>query len=442
LEWGKRRTPKEPYDADEANHTPGFPGYFILRLGGWDFLETSRIISLIFQEGPLRLTFSEPKSADEGAIRAVLRPVSTSKGKFQLEKQIGTQVFHENWPENEALSRALLLFESFRRLNATTAEAEHALRKTKKGKLLYQKKQKPAVSVQQEPHNRQKNYILKEGEDIRPLKDLGIFTAEGKVAAPMFDKYRQINRFIELIDDVAAKDPRQSWHVVDFGCGKSYLTFFVYYYFTKILKKEAKIIGFDLKKDVIEKCNRLALEYGYEGLSFRYGDIANYRPETKPDMILSLHACDTATDLALYHGVSVQADYIYSVPCCQHELNAMLKPANLSLLADYGIIKERFAALATDALRAGMLEYAGYKTQVLEFVDFVHSPKNLLLRASRRKSPLPPAQKEKVAEKIRLLLAEIGAEPSIVRLLGFEDLPTERKNSDVSGSEKTHGKQL
>ncbi len=377
-----------------------------------------QIITEIFREGPLRITFSEPEEGG-GVVRAVLRPMSSSKAKYQLEKQAGTKVFHENWPESDAIERAVALFASFRRINATTAVAEHALRRTKKGKLLYQRTKKEAALPKALPHNRQKNYILKEGEDIRPLKDLGIFTAEGKVAAPMYDKYRQINRFIELIDDVAAKDPRPEWHIVDFGCGKSYLTFVVYYYFTKILQKKVKIAGFDLKQDVIEKCNRLAKEYGYDGLTFYCGDIADYRPETKPDMIISLHACDTATDLVLYHGVRTEVDYIFSVPCCQHELNAVMKPNSTSLLADYGILQERFAALATDALRAGMLEYAGYKTQVLEFVDLVHSPKNLLLRASRRKTPMSESQRDKVAQKIRKLLDEVGAVPSIVRLLGF-----------------------
>lgn len=256
----------------------------------------------------------------------------------------------------------------------------------------------PATAFTKVPHNRVKNYILPEGEAVPFLVQLGVMTTDGKVHAQKYDKFRQINRFLEFVDDIlseitaAHEDhfPNTPLRIIDFGCGKSYLTFAVYHYLVVKKGLQAEIFGLDLKKDVIEDCSRLASACGYDGLRFACGDIADYRAENAgkgapPDLVITLHACDTATDYALAFAIEHGARAILSVPCCQHELNTALGRSApdeaLNPLLKYGIVKERFAALATDVLRAETLNAHNYKTQLLEFIDMEHTPKNILIRA-------------------------------------------------------------
>lgn len=266
-------------------------------------------------------------------------------------------------------------------------------------------------------HDRRKRYLLEEGTAIPPLVDMGVFTQEGKVVRSMYDKYRQINRFLEILDDELERLDGGVLRVIDFGCGKSYLTFVVYHYLTAVRGLRVEMIGLDLKADVIAKCEETARKYGYDGLHFELGDINGFHAPFPVDLVITLHACDTATDYALCNAVQWGAKLILSVPCCQHELNGQMAPKNFELLSRYGILQERFAALATDAIRANLLEYCGYRTQVLEFIDFTHTPKNLLIRAVRRPST-PEAVRAKALEQVHAVMEEFSFHPTLYELLG------------------------
>ena len=259
-------------------------------------------------------------------------------------------------------------------------------------------------------HNRTKNYILKEGIPVPFLIDLGVMNRQGDIVKSRYDKFRQINRFLEFIRDVEGELPKnREITIIDFGCGKSYLTFAVYYYLHELKGLDISITGLDLKKDVIEKCNRLSNSYGYDKLIFKPGDIAEYTGQNSVDMVITLHACDTATDYALYKAVSWNSKVILSVPCCQHELNKQIHNKTMQPVLNYGILKERMAALMTDAIRAEVLKFKGYKTDILEFIDMEHTPKNLLIRAVR-------SNETGDIQSLKQMVSDYGAEPSIMKL--------------------------
>lgn len=368
-----------------------------------------------------KIIISNPLSKSEEYKKVIIE----NKGKtYQIAKYTEKQVFHENISLEELGDRCVELAENhYKQVNGISSTEEHIILISKKGKCNYKIKKTATdavkLSVKSEGHNRKKNYILKEGMNIEPLVDMGVFTKDGKVVNAMYDKYKQINRFIEIIDDEVSNLKVEELNVIDFGCGKSYLTFVVYYYLTEVMNLKVNMIGLDLKKDVIQKCNQAAEKYTYTNLKFEVGDVNGFKAPFDVDMVITLHACDTATDFALYNAIQWNAKMIFSVPCCQHELNKQINPENLTILSRYGIIKERFSALATDAIRGNILEYCGYKTQLLEFIDFAHTPKNILIRAVRR--PIMPKQiKVNMLKEIRSIMKEFTFEPTLYKLLELD----------------------
>lgn len=382
-------------------------------------MDLQQILEALWAAEPYKLILSNPVQKQFPYHKMTVNRLDGSGG-WQVEKYTQKQVFHEN--KNRAEIQAFLLEElrqNYRQCNAWDGEREHTVRISKGGKVTWQKKKTTQAPKAKSEHNRKKNYILEEGTVIPPLVDMGIFTAEGKIVRSMYDKYRQINRFVEMIDDEIDSLPKdKTITVIDFGCGKSYLTFILYYYLAELKKLDVRIIGLDLKEDVIKNCNRAAEKYGYDRLHFELGDINGYDCPYPVDMVISLHACDTATDYALYNAVRWKAKLIFSVPCCQHELNKQMKSEKLSILNRYGIIQERTAALLTDAVRGNLLTECGYKTQLLEFVDLSHTPKNLLIRAVR--TVIPKSARAEARREVEALKQEFGVRPKLDELLRKE----------------------
>lgn len=374
----------------------------------------------------IRVILSNPSSKD-GVIKICARPVLKNKSLlFQIEEYTKTQVFHKNLTAGDAGSYLTSKLSSD--ASSQTAEFKNALVETKsftanvlvskKGTITIKKKmntsaKQPKISLS---HNRKKKYILEEGIPVPFLIDLGVMTQNGSIVNAHYDKFRQINRFLEYIEDILSSLPTgRELRILDFGCGKSYLTFAIYYYLKVLKGYPVRITGLDLKEDVIRHCNELAVKYGYDKLEFLCGDIAYYDGCSQVDMVVTLHACDTATDYALAKAVGWGAKVILSVPCCQHELNKQMKNDLLSPVLHYGILKERMAALMTDGLRAQILEANGYRTQILEFIDMAHTPKNLLIRAVYNGHCAD--NKAQIDE----LLAAFDVNPTLYRLLCKKD---------------------
>lgn len=370
----------------------------------------------IFAETIDKLILSNKRVKDGLYDKVVIRQ-KLIKGEvlYQAEQYTDTQVFHRNMPMAEAKEYIInQATQSFKQIDAYTDAAQYGIKCSKIDRIAAKRKpniQPKEISLS---HNREKSYLLKEGTVVPPLVDLGVITPDGKIIRSRYDKFKQINRFLEMIED-GVGEHRGTLNIIDFGCGKSYLTFILYYYLTEIKGLEAKILGLDLKQEVIEHCNQIANKYGYEGLRFELGDINGYQADFEVDLVITLHACDTATDYALYNAVCWGAKMIYSVPCCQHEFHKSLYSQRLALLSRYGIIKERVAALATDAVRGALLEAQGYSTQLLEFIDIAHSPKNILIRAV--KGGVSPQEQANALEQAEALLEEFGVSSSLYHLL-------------------------
>lgn len=358
-------------------------------------------------------TISNPR--EKGGIQKVkIRPMLVKdRLVFQFEAFQNNQAFHENLSVEEATEKVQKYMEQFKQLQIMTKKTNYTVLVSKKGKVTVQKKAvKGEVKEVDLSHNRSKKYILEEGIKVPFLYDLGVQTEDGKIVKSRFDKFRQINRFLEFIEDILpqlSKDKEVT--ILDFGCGKSYLTFAMYYYLHELKGYDIRIIGLDLKKDVIHFCNRLSEKYGYEKLQFLEGNISDYTGVEEVDMVVTLHACDTATDFALAKAVGWNAKVILSVPCCQHELNRQIQSDVLAPILKYGLIKERMAALITDALRAEYLEGEGYDAQILEFIDMEHTPKNILIRAVKT------GKKAKNQEAIRKCEEQLHVSPMLGRLL-------------------------
>ena len=365
-----------------------------------------------------QLVASNPVKGSE-VTKIKLRPIlQKDQIQYQASSFIGTQVIHKNYNKTDAITLLIHQMEvTFRQLEIMTTEYTVTVLVSKKGKVTVKEKRVKNSSHEIDlSHNRQKKYLLEEGKSVGFLIDLGIQDESGNILKSKYDKYRQINRFLEFIQDIVPDlEKNHKIHIIDFGCGKSYLTFAMYHYLKNVKGLDIAVTGLDLKKDVIEHCNGLADKYGYSDLNFLHGDIADYTHESPIDMVVTLHACDTATDYALQKAVEWNAKVILSVPCCQHELNHQMKCSDLNIMLKYGLIKERVSALFTDAIRAELLEEQGYAVQILEFIDMEHTPKNILIRAVKTGKHV-----DNKREELTKLFQFLQIDPTLDRLLKNE----------------------
>ncbi|MCP1100808.1 SAM-dependent methyltransferase [Aequitasia blattaphilus] len=373
--------------------------------------ELEKIVNKIVDENLIDIVLSNSREKEKEQ-KIKMRPVQKGTTQlFQVETFVGKQVFHQNLQGEEAKQVLQEKLELYRQMQARTTSAFYNVIISKKGKVTVKTRKEENKKIDAS-HNRQKNYIINEGDSVPFLQDLGVMTKEGKIHKEKYSKFKQINRFLEFIRDVLPHlDKNKKLRIIDFGCGKSYLTFAMYYYLKEQLGYEVDMTGLDLKVDVIQHCNQLAQKYGYQDLTFMIGDIKDYEGVNEVDMVVTLHACDTATDYALAKAIQWNAKVILSVPCCQHELNGQMKSELMKPVFKYGLIKERMAALYTDALRAMYLENKGYQVQILEFIDMEHTPKNILIRGVKGKS------EQKNQKEIEQLESFLHVDPTIKKLL-------------------------
>jgi SAM-dependent methyltransferase len=328
-------------------------------------------------------TISQPRAKSNEIKRVKLKPIEIKNMyHIQIEYQYERILKHENIPLENFAESLENLFDQFRQIHVDFITEKVQVQLSKKNKVMWKSEKTASSKTVNLSHNRKKNYLLDKETPYPFLIRLGVQTAEGKVKKQKYDKFKQINRFVEFIDDALAHLPKgKPVRILDFGSGKSYLTFALYHYLKIEKGFDIRVTGLDLKKEVIEECAVIAKDLGYDKLEFLVGDINDYNEETAVDMVVTLHACDVATDMALARAVKWGASVILSVPCCQHELNTQLNAPGLDIMLKHGLIKERFAALATDSIRAEILNMVGYEAQLVEFIDMENTPKNILIRA-------------------------------------------------------------
>ncbi len=382
--------------------------------------ECQKVLEEVLNEKLIQMVLSNTRDAEVGS-KCKLRPVKIKdKLYFQETMYRGTQVFHENLTAEQALEKVIGYLEHlFKQAAISCEDREVSILISKKGTATVKSRKKQAAETKAPrdlSHNREKQYVLREGEPVDFLVGLGVQSEDGHVAKAYYDKFRQINRYLEFIEDILDRLPKdRTLRIIDFGCGKSYLTFAMYYYLHQMQGRNIRVTGLDLKKDVIAHCNELAKKLHYDSLDFQVGDIKNYDKDNQVDMVVTLHACDTATDYAIEKAVKWGASVIMVVPCCQHELNGQISCDTLQPVLKYGLIKERMSALFTDALRANLLEQQGYDTQILEFIDMEHTPKNLLIRAVKKSGMKPKKQAQ--SSDVEELMKFLQVNPTLDKLL-------------------------
>ena len=380
-------------------------------------MDITQLLDICISDKLIDMVISGQKNKSEDkAVKVRIRPVILKNEiEYQVSEFVGRKVLHSNHGAADVKKKIIdYMTEDFKQAQINMTDAAATILSSKSKTLTCKYKKAGQLKVQRDlSHNRTKKYIIQEGKPVAFMIDLGVMGQDGKIIRTRYDKFRQINRFLEYIEDILPKlDKERELTIIDFGCGKSYLTFAMYYYLKELKGYNIRFIGLDLKADVIEHCNELRTRYGYDKLDFYVGDIATYKDVDKVDMVVTLHACDTATDYALAKAVKWGAEVILSVPCCQHEANRTIKSDILSPVMDYGILKERMAAIVTDAARAKLLTANGYDTQILEFIDMEHTPKNLLIRAVK-------SSKEDISarEKTKDMLEALNLELTIDKLI-------------------------
>lgn len=380
-------------------------------------MDITQLLDICINDKLIDMVISGQKNKSEDkAVKVRIRPVILKNEiEYQVSEFVGRKVLHSNHSADDVKKKIInYMTEDFKQAQINMTDAIATILSSKSKTLTCKYKKAGQLKAQRDlSHNRTKKYIIQEGKPVAFMIDLGVMGQDGKIIRTRYDKFRQINRFLEYIEDILPKlDKERELTIIDFGCGKSYLTFAMYYYLKELKGYNIRIIGLDLKADVIEHCNELRTRYGYDKLDFYVGDIATYKDVDKVDMVVTLHACDTATDYALAKAVKWGAEVILSVPCCQHEANRTIKSDILSPVMEYGILKERMAAIVTDAARAKLLTANGYDTQILEFIDMEHTPKNLLIRAVK-------SGKEDLSarEKTKDMLEALNLELTIDKLI-------------------------
>ena len=380
-------------------------------------MDITQLLDICISDKLIDMVISGQKNKSEDkAVKVRIRPVILKNEiEYQVSEFVGRKVLHSNHSAADVKKKIIdYMTEDFKQAQINMTDAAATILSSKSKTLTCKYKKAGQLKAQRDlSHNRTKKYIIQEGKPVAFMIDLGVMGQDGKIIRTRYDKFRQINRFLEYIEDILPNlDKERELTIIDFGCGKSYLTFAMYYYLKELKGYNIRIIGLDLKADVIEHCNELRTRYGYDKLDFYVGDIATYKDVDKVDMVVTLHACDTATDYALAKAVKWGAEVILSVPCCQHEANRTIKSDILSPVMDYGILKERMAAIVTDAARAKLLTANGYDTQILEFIDMEHTPKNLLIRAVK-------SSKEDISarEKTKDMLEALNLELTIDKLI-------------------------